>query len=483
MEILNPEENNNFMDHYLEVKVDFSRTIFIMTANEVMNIFEPIRNRIEIIDVNAYVEEEKVNHETGLIYEEFFEGKQLAIAKNYLHPKILKENGLSTQSIVYDDATLQSIIQGWCYYESGVRELQRCLDKISRKHAVKILENLQSKNIELYKEKPATSSLEQEVSSQEGEEVTTSDSRGGVEPFAHQGESLDGSKGRKRLPGEVEKSSAVQIDDETIVVDEESPNEVRIRSGEKEEPVVNPQAFEAIERDQLIFDSGNPEENEERLKKYLGIPVFSEEFEKRKARKSLVGVCNVLTVAGFVGEVLTVEAVFDQVTSEKKGQLTVSGNLKKVLEESVSIAKINAARYLSPEQREILSQKNIHLHFMQGSAPKDGPSAGTAICTVLISLISDRPVPTTVGMTGEISLSGDVHRIGGLQAKVTACKTLGITTILVPKGNAAEWDQLPSQLKKGLEVFFVGHYDEIYEIVFCSLSKGNPLQNVEKPSL
>ena len=409
--------------------------------------------------------------------------KQLAIAKNYLLPRVLKENGLLNTSIVYDDATLVSIIKGWCYYESGVRELQRCLDKISRKHAVKILENLQANNINLYDQKPSPThsdsadSLPQEPlgPNAPSEDPQNQPTPGGVEPFEPLLDTADGGKGRKR------EATVTQLDEETIMVEEPGKD-----SSQRDSLVINPQAFEVIEQDRLVFDSANPEENEQRLKKYLGIPVFSEEFEKRKARKSLVGVCNVLTVSGFVGHVLTVEAVFDPAVSEKKGQLVISGNLKKVLQESVSIAKINAIRFLDEETRENLSKKNIHLHFMQGGMPKDGPSAGTAICTALISLLTGNPIPSTLGMTGELSLSGEVHKIGGLQAKVTACKTLGIKTILIPYGNAADWDEMPEQLKAGLEMFLVREYAEIHQIVFgnsAHIEKMPPNTTIETPSL
>lgn len=146
MEILNPEENQNFTDHYLDIKVDFSNVVFILTANQVLNMLEPLRNRLEIIEVPAYIEEEK-----------------LTIAKNYLVPAVLKEHGLEADSIAFNDETMTRIIKGWCYYESGVRELRRCLEKITRIHTKDILAAYEEKFPKLEEVKPAEETKTEET--------------------------------------------------------------------------------------------------------------------------------------------------------------------------------------------------------------------------------------------------------------------------------------------------------------------------------
>lgn len=123
MEILNSEENNNFIDHYLDIKVDFSQVIFVLTANQIMHMLEPLRNRLEIIEIPAYIEQEKRE-----------------ISKKHLIPLVLKNHGLNPNSIAFDDASISYIIKGWCYYESGVRELKRCYEKIARKYTVELIE-------------------------------------------------------------------------------------------------------------------------------------------------------------------------------------------------------------------------------------------------------------------------------------------------------------------------------------------------------
>lgn len=113
-----------------------------------------------------------------------------------------------------------------------------------------------------------------------------------------------------------------------------------------------------------------------------------------------------------IGHVLTVECCFDDTELDKKGQITASGNIKTVLQESLKLAKINAFKYLTEEQKQLVRDRTIHCHFTEGATPKDGPSAGTAITTALISLASNRKVPSNLAMTGEISLNGLVCKIG-----------------------------------------------------------------------
>ncbi|CAK81801.1 unnamed protein product (macronuclear) [Paramecium tetraurelia] len=122
LEILNPEENHNFTDHYMDISVDFSHVIFILTSNDTLQMLEPLKNRLETIDISAYIQEEK-----------------LLIANNFLVNKSIESNGIQSQMIKYDEQALTKIIKAWCYQESGVRELKRCLEKIARKHATNLL--------------------------------------------------------------------------------------------------------------------------------------------------------------------------------------------------------------------------------------------------------------------------------------------------------------------------------------------------------
>ena len=124
------------------------------------------------------------------------------------------------------------------------------------------------------------------------------------------------------------------------------------------------------------------------------------------------GIVNILSVSHHVGNVLKVECIFDKTKGEKKGEFNWTGNLKTVTKESLIIAKINAYRFLSKEQIEKMNDKNVHIHFMNGSSPKDGPSAGISFCTAFLSLTLGKSIPATWSMTGELSLNGNVSKIG-----------------------------------------------------------------------
>lgn len=126
----------------------------------------------------------------------------------------------------------------------------------------------------------------------------------------------------------------------------------------------------------------------------------------------MIGVVNILSVGNFVGHVMKIECVFDNSQLKNKGSFSSSGNLQQVLKESLTIAKMNAFNLLGEGDRKVLSERNVHIHFMSGGIPKDGPSAGIAICTAYISLAMGRSVPANIAMTGELSPNGEVCKIG-----------------------------------------------------------------------
>jgi len=464
MEILNPEENHNFTDHYLDVKVDFSQVVFILTANQVLNMLEPLRNRLEIIEVPSYIEQEK-----------------MIIAKKYLIPEVLKEHGLPANTIVFDDETVSRIIKGWCYYESGVRELRRCFEKIARKQALEILNihrrehppapvesldddhprrakfpptlditsatlkeeaTLSSVDIPPVKAVPLESGAGLNLASQEQEKTQTA-SASAVSSGSGSGSGSAANTSKDKDNSKAENEDKAQKDRNT----EEARQLIELKNQTK-----------------LVFDAKN-DPFDEVLKKYLGNPAFDDMYERRM-RKPFMGSANVLTVSGFIGHVMTVECIYDLSSNEKKGVLSSSGNLQKVLQESLTIARLVAFKYLPDEKIKEIAEKNVHVHFLQGGTPKDGPSAGLSIASAFLSLMLNKPIPQDLSMTGELSLNGDVCKIGGVQAKVTASKALDINRIILPWGNKTEFFELPKMLKEGLTVYFVKEYKEVYDIVF-----------------
>jgi Lon-like ATP-dependent protease len=225
------------------------------------------------------------------------------------------------------------------------------------------------------------------------------------------------------------------------------------------------QLIELRDSTKLYFDASK-DHDEEELKKYLGMPIF-DDHQLRKFKKIIPGTANILTVSGFIGHVLSVECVYDMSQADKRGgSFTSSGNLQKVLHESLTIARINAARFLTPEKIKEVADKNVHIHFLSGSSPKDGPSAGLSICSAYLSLVMNKSIPADISMTGELSLNGEVCRIGGVQAKVTASKALDIRRVILPWGNKVDFIELPKMLQEGLTVYFVKEYQEVYNIIF-----------------
>lgn len=328
LEVLDPEQNSEFRDHYLEVAFDLSQVMFITTANLMEPIPGPLRDRMEIIHISSYTENEKIE-----------------IAKGYLIPRQLRENGLRSNEIEYMTEGLQTIIRNYTR-EAGVRNLEREIGAIARKIVTKIAE------------------------------------------------------------GETE---SVEI------------------TSEKVRELLGRQRF-----------FGNEEIAE---------------------RTSIPGVATGLAYTPTGGDVLFIEAT--QMPGSKGFQLT--GSLGDVMQESAHAA-LSYVRSRASElalDPEFFNGSDIHLHVPAGSQPKDGPSAGVTIATALVSLVSGRAVSPDVGMTGEITLRGQVLPVGGIKEKVLAAHRSGLKTVILPKRNEADLDDLPEEVKNDINFEFVETIDEV----------------------
>lgn len=437
LEILNPEENANFVDHYLDIKVDFSHVIFILTANEIFHILEPLKNRLEIISIPGYIEEEK-----------------LSIAQNYILPQVLQENGVREDHLRFNNQVLLQIIKGWCFYENGVRELRRCLERITRKYVAEVMEQI-----------PESSAKDLEDDSAFLSEIK---------------EELTKTKTEKKNPQEAIVNSLNNIANIAVLSNSPDANphqnsnannispledrfEIKQDSSQSLQPIQS--AFKNL-APSLSFDQKTNEQIYEFLRKYLGPPDQDYHLEERTSKVFPPGILNILSVANHIGHVLKVECVYDLSKPDKKGEFTTSGNLKNVVQESIQIAKINAFRHLNEEQSKKASERNIHVHFMSGAQPKDGPSAGIAFCTAFLSLILEKPVPSNWSMTGELTLKGEISRIGGVNGKIIASKSLRINKIIMPLANLEEVMDLPKKLLDGLDIYFVKEYKEVFALIF-----------------
>jgi ATP-dependent Lon protease len=336
MEVLDPEQNASFRDHYLDVPFDLSKVIFICTANWIDPIPEPLRDRMELIELPGYTEEEKI-----------------FIATKYLIPKQANEHGLKvSEQIEFTEEGLREIIHSYTR-EAGVRNLEREIATLSRKQA------------------------------------------------------------RRMAEGQLDK----------LVVTAEVIRDV------------------------------------------LGVPKFRAEKEvEERVKQPGVAVGLVWTPAG--GDIVFIEA------SRMRGgkQFTMTGHLGEVMQESMRAAlswvRSNSERYgIDPD---FFSSQDIHMHVPAGGIPKDGPSAGIAMVTALVGLLSGRQVRPRVAMTGEISLSGIVLPIGGVKEKVLGAKRAGIKEVILPEDNEpnVKQDLLPHMLE-GLQIHYVSRLDQVLDIALA----------------
>ncbi|PJK15317.1 endopeptidase La [Lysobacteraceae bacterium NML07-0707] len=337
LEVLDPEQNHAFNDHYLEVDLDLSEVMFIATSNS-MNIPGPLLDRMEVIRIPGYTEEEKLN-----------------IAMRYLVPKQIKANGLREEEIRIEEEAIRDTVR---YYtrESGVRGLEREIAKIARKVV---------KEIALAGPVPA--------------------------------------KGKKK-----------------------------------------PKA--------TVVNSAN-------LAKYLGVRRF--DFGRAEADNE-VGLVTGLAWTEVGGDLLQIESTL----VPGKGALILTGQLGDVMKESASAA-LSVVRSRTERfgiDLELLSKHDVHVHVPDGATPKDGPSAGIAMATVLVSTLTKIPVRADVAMTGEITLRGRVSAIGGLKEKLLAALRGGIKTVVIPQENEKDLADIPENVTRDLKIIPVKWIDEVLDI-------------------
>jgi ATP-dependent Lon protease len=341
LEVLDPEQNSTFMDHYLEVEYDLSSVMFVTTANT-LNIPGPLMDRMEIIRIAGYTEDEKVE-----------------IAKRHLLSKAVRDHALQPKEFSVSDEALRLVIQQYTR-EAGVRSLERELMKLARKAVTEIL-----------------------------------------------------------------------------------------RTGKKSVNITH-----------------------ENLADYLGVPRHRHgEIDG----EDQVGVVTGLAWTEVGGELLTIEGVM----MPGKGKMTVTGNLRDVMKESISAA----ASYVRSRaidfgiEPPLFDKRDIHVHVPEGATPKDGPSAGTAMATAIVSVLTGIPVRKDVAMTGEITLRGRVLPIGGLKEKLLAALRGGITKVLIPEENAKDLVDIPENVKSRLEIVPVSRVGEVLKHALTRMPE--PIEWVE----
>jgi ATP-dependent Lon protease len=341
LEVLDPEQNRSFVDHYLGIPFDLSDVMFIANANNLDTIPAPLRDRLEVIEVSGYSEEEK-----------------LAIANQYLIPKQLKESGLDQANVQFTKNSVTTIINGYTR-ESGLRGLEKKIASVCRKIARQYAES----------------------------------------------------------------------DD----------NEAMKREGIRLTPTL--------------------------VQKHLGAQRFDDNFYHKEPH---VGVSLGLAYTQYGGEVMAIES---SLIFTGKHALVLTGQLGDVMKES-AYAALSFIRSRMNEygiEPDMIEKNELHIHVPAGAVPKDGPSAGIAMATAIISALLKTPPKQQVAMTGEITIHGKVLPIGGLKEKMLAATREGMTEVIIPEKNKAVFQELPQSIRRNLKAHFVKEYNEVFQIMFADV--------------
>ncbi|OAA32384.1 ATP-dependent protease La [Moelleriella libera RCEF 2490] len=404
LELLDPEQNNSFLDHYMDVPVDLSKVLFVCTANMTDTIPRPLLDRMELITLSGYVADEKK-----------------AIANRYLAPAAKDAAGLKEASVNLNDEAIEELIKSYCR-ESGVRNLKKQIEKVYRKSALKIVQDL-------------------------GEDVLPEE-----EALTDEGKAA-----LQEAKAAAEASASAE---------DAKPFDGRAATGASEaETVQKPR------KPLRVPDSVNVEIGKDNLVDYIGPPVFTSD---RLYDVSPPGVAMGLAWTQMGGAAMYIESILQApLRSSSRPGLEITGNLKTVMKESTTIAYSFAKAFMVKEfpDNNFFDKAKMHLHVPDGAVSKDGPSAGITMTTSLLSLSLGATVDPTVAMTGEITLTGKVLRIGGLREKTVAARRAGCKTVIFPKDNMSDWLELPENIKEGIEGHAVGWYHEVFDLVFKNLDR------------
>jgi Lon-like ATP-dependent protease len=418
LELLDPEQNGSFLDHYLDVPVDLSKVLFVCTANVLDTIPGPLLDRMEVVRLSGYIADEKN-----------------AIARRYLEKNAKERSGVGESEASITDQAMKSLIEDYCR-EAGVRNLQKHLEKIYRKVALKLAK-----------------SKGPEASKRVGE------ARAKVKAAM---------KNLETKEAEHKKVAASAKSEKILKAAEEEVAEAKQQLADAENGVKDAIDASAVAGEHAIaVDAGKD------LIEYVGQPPFQTD---RIYETTPPGVVTGLAWTSMGGSTLYIEctAVQQNVRSAENGEegggskggtLKTTGQLGDVMKESTTIAHTYARAFLQRKHpgNTFFDDTALHVHVPAGSTPKDGPSAGCTMITAMVSLATGKPVRPNLAMTGEVTLTGIVMPIGGVKEKTIAARRSGVTTILFPEGNRRDYDELSDEVKRGIEVHFVSTYDEVYE--------------------
>ena len=422
LEVLDPEQNNTFTDHYLEVPFDLSNVMFITTANTTATIPAPLLDRMEVIELSSYTEEEKVR-----------------IAMDYLVPKKMKENGISREQMSISEGALRDIIE---YYtrEAGVRNLEREIGNACRKTAMHIVRDMGA--------------------AQAGGKSDKNGSAGGnAADGAAAGRNAGIAEGAADVIYDVNKGSAASSTTDGAAAGSNGIAAVNnADSYAGGDDVVGGSAADAVGSRPVVRKKYRI--TPKNLHQYIGKRIFIDDIGSLEPE---IGVTTGLAWTTVGGVTLKIESV----KMPGSGRLVLTGQMGDVMKESAQTAlgyiKSIASKYRI--SKDIFKDYDIQIHIPEGATPKDGPSAGITMCSALFSLLTDRKADKTVAMTGEITLRGKVLRIGGLKEKSLAAYRQGIRKIIIPKENVPDLEDIPASVRKNIIFIPVEDFEEVIPVV------------------
>ncbi|CAI9764229.1 unnamed protein product [Fraxinus pennsylvanica] len=410
LELLDPEQNANFLDHYLDVPIDLSKVLFICTANVVEMIPNPLLDRMEVISIAGYITDEKMH-----------------IAKDYLEKATREACGIKPEQVEVTDAALLALIDNYCR-EAGVRNLQKQIEKIYRKIALQLVRGggHVEPNVTGVQVQPDEVKAESDLVSNE----TMIEGVGAG--------SVDGSTDGKNSENDTE-AEIVEVDSPAEQIP--SINQSSTLEDTSEAGKIQESEGTSTEK-KVLVDTSN-------LVDFVGKPVFHAE---RIYDQTPVGVVMGLAWTAMGGSTLYVETSNIE-QGEGKGGLNITGQLGDVMKESAQIAHTVARAILLEKDPDnpFFTNSKLHLHVPAGATPKDGPSAGCTMITALLSLAMNKHVRKDLAMTGEVTLTRKILPIGGVKEKTIAARRSDIKTIIFPSANRRDFDELAPNVKEGLE--------------------------------
>lgn len=435
LELLDPEQNSSFLDHYMDVPVDLSKVLFVCTANMTDTIPRPLLDRMEVIRLSGYVADEK-----------------MAIAEKYLAPAAKEMAGLKGADVTLSESAIEELIKSYCR-ESGVRNLKKQIEKVYRKSALKIVQELGEEGL------PESAALPEAESTTAPKTSPSTEGSASAEAESAEVESAESST----TASESETSSV--SGSTTSASSTSSTSSASSASSASKGPETHArQPLHVPESVHVLID-------ETTLKDYVGPPIFTSD---RLYDVTPAGVTMGLAWTQMGGAAMYVETILQSaLRPSSRPSLEITGNIKAVMKESSMIAYSFSKAMMVKEfpDNHFFDKAKLHVHVPEGAVQKDGPSAGITMATSLLSLALDLPINPTVAMTGELTLTGKVLRIGGLREKTIAARRAGCKLVIFPEDNVSDWLELPENIKEGIEGRPVAWYSDVFDIVFAGLDR------------